>query len=133
MICSGVKSEAAVRASSNAFKAISNLILGYKASALVINRDEILNKKILNVPQEKNESRQLTFTINRNYHMSKKIKAILRENQDDINTLLGESTRLIVAERRNQNTASILFAKSGFSKVDLPMNESQKCGAGEDV
>ena len=101
-----------------------------REKALLINRDEILNKKILNVPRENNESRQLTFTINRNDHMSKKIKAILRENQDDINTLLGEPTRLIVAERRNQNTASILFAKSGFSKVDLPMNESQKCGGG---
>ena len=81
----------------------------------LINRDEILNKRILNVPQEKNESRQLTFTINRDNEMSKKIKAILRENQDDINTLLGEPTRLIVAERRNQNTASILFAKLSFS------------------
>ena len=48
--------------------------------------------------------------------MSKKIKAILRENQDDINTLLGEPTRLIVAERRNQNTASIYLQNRVFQK-----------------
>ena len=58
-----------------------------REKALLVNRDQILNKRILNVQKENKESKQWTFTINRDNHMSKKIKAILRENQDDINTL----------------------------------------------
>ena len=60
--------------------------------------------------------------------MSKKIRAILRENQHDIDTLLGGSTRLIVAEKKNNSTASLLFAKSSFSKCEIMEGETQKCG-----
>ena len=74
------------------------------------------------------ETKQMTFIVNRDAFMSGQIKHILKENQDDINTLLGAPTRLIVAERRNQNTASLLFAKSGFSSETLERNPNQKCG-----
>ena len=49
------------------------------------------------------------------------------ENQSDIDTLLGEPTRLIVAERRSQNTASMLFAKSSFSSEYAEEKEDQRC------
>ena len=60
--------------------------------------------------------------------LSKKIRAILQENQSDIDKLLGGPTRLIVAEKRNNNTASLLFAKSSFSKCEIVEGENQKCG-----
>ena len=62
--------------------------------------------------------------------MSSKIKEILNENQQDINTLLGEDTRLIVAERRNNNIASTLFAKSSFSLCPKLVGVDQKCRGG---
>ena len=58
--------------------------------------------------------------------MCKSIKKILQENQHDINALLGP-TRLIVAERRNSNIASMLFAKASFSQNIVPVGRDQKC------
>ena len=48
--------------------------------------------------------------------MGKKIKDILNECQSDIDELLGGSTRIIVTERKNNSTASMVFAKSSFAK-----------------
>ena len=67
------------------------------------------------------------FVANRDDFMTRKIKDILKENQRDIDTLLGGPTRLIVAERRNNNIASTLFAKSSFSQCLTPEGENQKC------
>ena len=60
--------------------------------------------------------------------MSKHVRCILKNNQSDIDKLLGGSTRLIVAERKNNSTASLMFAKSSFSKCEVQEAESQKCG-----
>ena len=62
--------------------------------------------------------------------MCKSIKKILEENQHDINLLLGEPTRIIVAKRRNSNIASMLFAKSSFSQSITPVGTDQKCNGG---
>ena len=43
---------------------------------------------------------------------------------------LGGSTRIIVAERRNGNIASMLFAKSSFSQAVVPIGTDQKCEGG---
>ena len=59
--------------------------------------------------------------------MCKNIKRILSENKFDIETLLGGPTRLIVAERRNNNIASLLFAKSSFSRDIIPVGVDQQC------
>ena len=100
-----------------------------KRDALALNREEILNTDCsIDTEKKDDEKRTLTFIMNRDNYMSKQIKLILKENQNDIDTLLGGPTRLIVAERRNANTASILFAKSGFSKELLGMGSDQKCG-----
>ena len=45
-----------------------------------------------------------------------------------INYLFGKEIRVIVAERRNPNTASLLFAKSGFAKEQCISDDTQKCG-----
>lgn len=76
----------------------------------------------------KKKHRQLTFTVNRDYIMSRKIKSIMKDNQDDINRLLGGPVRLIVAERKNNSTASLVFAKSSFSKCIADEGSDQKCG-----
>ena len=99
--------------------------------ALSLDRNEILKtsqKPAEDLPSQ--PKRQLTFVINRNDHMCKSIKRILEENQHDINLLLGEPTRIIVAERRNSNVASMLFAKSSFSQSITPVGTDQKCNGG---
>ena len=96
--------------------------------ALELDREEILNLCTSKRPDVKDEN-QLIFTINHDHHIRKQIKEILRENQSGINELLGKDTRLIVAERRNTNIASALFAKSAFSREEQKMNENQKCGS----
>ena len=59
--------------------------------------------------------------------MRKKISAILFQNKNDIEELCGGPTRLIVAERKNNNTASLVFGKSAFSKCLIEEGENQKC------
>jgi hypothetical protein len=100
--------------------------------ALCLNREEILGNSSRPIEAESSnqDQRQLTFVINRNYHMCRSIKKILEENRCDIETLLGGPTRIIVAERRNSNIASMLFAKSSFSKNIVPIGLDQKCHGG---
>ncbi len=74
-----------------------------------MNRNDLLNPKKKDTDDENDVTRQLTFTVNRDQIMSKKIKAILHENQADIDKLLGGPTRLIVAERKNNSTASLVL------------------------
>ena len=101
-----------------------------KEKALKIDRREILGtpKPIKDLPSQ--PSNQLTFVINRDEYMCKSIKKILNDNKHDIETLLGGPTHTIVAERRNSNIASMLFAKSSFSRSIIPIGSSQKCNGG---
>lgn len=96
-----------------------------RTKALQLDRVCILSADVTRKPE--GDVRQLIFTINRDNFMRKKIKQILDDNQDDINDLLGCDTRLLVAERRNQNIASSLFAKSSFSREKLQKKDNQKC------
>ena len=52
---------------------------------------------------------------------------LFREMSALVNKLLGGPTRLIVAERKNNSTASLLFGKSSFSKCITDESENQKC------
>ena len=79
----------------------------------------------------KTPQNKITFTVNRDEQMSKRIRVILQDNQTDIDKLLGGPTRLIVAERNNNSTASLTFAKSSFSRSVTKEADDQKCwGAG---
>ena len=99
--------------------------------ALRLDRKEILGTSPRNTEELSSQSkRQLTFVINRDNHMCRGIKKILAENKHDIDTLLGGPTQVIVAERRNSNIASMLFAKSSFSKSIVPIGVDQKCHGG---
>ena len=96
-----------------------------KKKALKLDREKILTDDTQT--KEREAKNQLIFTLNRDKYMSTKIKELLEENQNEINEILGEETRLIVAEKRNQNLASTLFAKSSFSKELCDPKDSQKC------
>ena len=65
--------------------------------------------------------------MNRDGFMCKSVKKILDNNKHDIEILLGGSTRIIIADRRNSNNASMLFSKYSFSKSFVPIGSSQKC------
>ena len=59
-----------------------------------INREEILS--VTTSKKKEEETKQLTFLINRNGYMCKKIKEILKNSYQDIEQLLGK-IRLVVA------------------------------------
>ena len=99
-----------------------------KMKALALDRRQILSS--IGTQKPKDDTRQIIFTINHDKHINKQIKDILSDSQNEINELLGGETRLIVAERRNVNIASSLFAKSAFSKEEPKRKESQKCNVG---
>ena len=88
-----------------------------KKRAAELDRERILSPRSNNDTQPtKIVDKMLTFTMNRNDFMRKKISDILFEYKNDIEELCGGPTRLVVAERKNNNTGSLVFGKSAFSK-----------------
>ena len=110
------------------FKAIE--IQTAKEKALKLDRDVILSADRSQRPNEPNTDKQLTFLINRDSFMCKEIKKIMKRYKPDIQRLLGENTRVIVAERKNCSIASTVFAKSSFSRNVIELKEDQKCNNG---
>ena len=107
----------------------TNEIEDAKKRALSLNRYDLLKPRVKRSQKDDAEDqRQITFTVNRDDMMSKEIKSILKDHQTDINKLLGGETRLIVAERKNNSTASLMFGKSSFSKCLVQEAENQECG-----
>ena len=104
-------------------------ILNAKKKALTLNRTDLLEPKP-DTERKDAVGKQLTFTVNRNDFMTKQIKEILNECQHDIDELLGESTRIIVAERRTNSTASMVFAKSSFARKIVEEGINQECEVG---
>ena len=86
-----------------------------KLKALNLDRTAILNADRQNYSRQ-NSQKKLTFLINRDGFMSKAIKKLMKDCNPDIDRLLGEETRIIVAERKNSSISSAVFAKSAFSK-----------------
>ena len=98
-----------------------------KQKALRLDRDEILTSDRRKTAKETNSTKQLTFMINRSGFMCTEIKRILKDCKPDIDRLLGEDTRVILAERKNSSIGSCVFAKSSFSENAMEMKEDQKC------
>ena len=54
----------------------------------------------------------------------------MKDNQEMINYLFGKEIRVIVAERRNPNTACLLFTKSDFAKEMCTSDDTPRYGHG---
>ena len=105
-------------------------LLVAKDKALLVDRVAVL-RNANNAPTRSSSGDDtLTFVINHDKKGSSQIRNIMKDNQEMINYLFGKEIRVIVAERRNPNTASLLFAKSGFAKEMCLSDDTQKCGHG---
>ena len=100
-----------------------------KVKALKINRLAILDGANSNSNVKKTKEDTLTFVINHDRIGSSEIRKIVRSNQEMINYLFGKEVNIVVAERRSPNTASLLFAKSGFARELSILKESQRCSS----
>ena len=103
-------------------------LVAAKERALLIDRAEVLRNSAIDkfdVLQKDNDT--LTFVINHDKKGSAHIRKVIKENQEIIDYLFGKDIKVIVAERRNPNTASILFAKSAFAQKLCEDKKSQKC------
>ena len=98
-----------------------------KVKALQIDRNAVLNNATNNNIISKNKEDTLTFVINHDRKGSSEIRKIVRNNKEMIDYLFGKEIKIVVAERRSPNTASLLFAKSGFAKEQFVVRSSQKC------
>ena len=88
-----------------------------KEKALLINRDEVLRNANLDTLNSQIGNDALTFVINHDRVGSYQIRKLMKDNQEMINYLFGREIKVVVAERRNPKTGSLLFAKSGFEKA----------------
>ena len=61
--------------------------------------------------------------------VKKEINKIIRKKQQEIERLVGKDTEIRITERRNPNTASLLFCKSSFANVNVTNKNNQKCNA----
>ena len=100
------------------------MLIAAKEKALMID----LKNTNLDNPKSQAESDSLIFVINHDKIGSSQIRKLLRDNQEIINYLFGKEIKVIVTERRNPNTASLLFAKSGFAK-EIGESHTQECGS----
>ena len=64
--------------------------------------------------------------------MVKNIKRVVKECQSDIDRLIGK-TRIVVAERRNGDIGSCVFAKSSFSTQETTLNWRKTKNVREEV
>ena len=102
-----------------------------KLNALKINRNKIIESRLSEgtekiVKIDENETRILTFVMNHDAIIKTEIKKILHDNEEGISKAIGKN-RIIIAEKRNMNTASMLFQKAGFSKTKVLPKTDQKC------
>ena len=103
-------------------------LIAARDKALLIDRMDVLRNANLDIPNAQAESDSLTFVINHDRIGSSQIRKLMRDNQEMINYLFGKEIKVIVAERRNPNTASLLFAKSAFAK-EARNSLTQSCGS----
>ena len=97
-----------------------------RSKAMNLNRSEILSPDKKRKAAKEENSKTLTFMINRNDFMAKKLKEVLNECHPDIERLLGK-TKVMVAERKNCSIGSAVFAKSAFSRETVHPKKNQKC------
>ena len=64
--------------------------------------------------------------MNHDVRIKSEVKKILSDNEEGIIRAI-DKNRIIIAETRNKNTASIRFQKMGFSKIKLSPEDNQKC------
>ena len=99
--------------------------------AMLLNTHDILvpsKKKVKPADTDK----KLTFLIYHNEIMVKNTKRVVKECQSDIDRLIGK-TRIVVAERRNGNIGSCVFAKSSFSTQETTLNWRKTKNVREEV
>ena len=99
-----------------------------KERALALDRDEILANHRSSTTDEANEEDILTFVINHDPAMASVIRRFLDSRKEILHQLIGER-KIIISERRGPNTASLLFAKSGFSSQSVTPKENQRSNA----
>jgi hypothetical protein len=93
-----------------------------------LDRSTVLNRDVSEVNQNTNEAEEvMIMPINKDYGLKKELMKFFEDNKQELVRLIGDK-RVIVAERKHANTASLLFNKSGFSQTELDLRESQKCG-----
>ena len=95
---------------------------------LQVDRVAILNEANSNLPVSKEKENTLTFVINHDKVGSSQIRNVVKENKEMIDYLFGKEMKIVVAERRSPNTASLLFAKSSFAKDLVEEKDIQECG-----
>ena len=104
-------------------------LLAAKERALQVDRLKILKSVNNNFEPPKKDGDALTFVINHDVKGSSQIRKLMKNNQEMINYLFGREIKVIVAERRSPNTASLLFAKAAFANEMAVVRDTQKCGS----
>ena len=84
-----------------------------KGKALLMDREEILARHQVGPSRKKESGDLLTCVINHDPQMAGLLSTFLKNNQESQARMMGEK-RLVISERRNPTTASLLFAKSKF-------------------
>ena len=104
-----------------------------KETALSLNREQILGitpstQSPVNPPPPISTSdRTLTFVMTYSCY-TEHVRKLINSLKPDILMLTG-TDKIIIANRKNPNTSSLLYCKSSFSNILPKVNSNQRCSA----
>ena len=103
-----------------------------KAKALSLNRQDMLkfdNTDVATPPDPVIDSTSKSIVFISTYSCyTSPLKQLVQGMKTDIKTLIGHD-KIIFANKKNPNTASLLFCKASFAQQPKEIKSNQKCGA----
>ena len=96
------------------------LVAASKQRAMVLEREPLLR-----VTPKAQSEKSLIYVATYNHELFK-LRNYIKSLSEDITTLIGHAN-IMLASRRNKNTAAILFNRFGFAQNES-INSNQKCG-----
>ena len=102
-----------------------------KSKALSLNRNDLLNIDTIDTPLQSvanpsSTSNSIVFISTYSCYTNP-LKNLVQSMKTDIKHLIGHDN-IIFANKKNPNTASLLFCKSSFAQLPKQMQNNQKCG-----
>jgi hypothetical protein len=104
---------------------------GYTAKELLVPAERArsqVRQRLLENQGDKTTQKDdiITMIINKDCGLKKVLNSFFESVKEEFTAIVGEK-RILVAERRLANTASLLFSKAGFSQTTMEVRDSQKC------
>jgi hypothetical protein len=106
---------------------------GYSIEHLAVAREKALSldRTTLLTPSNATsakDQRVLACVIYQDPGLRKELSSFFKAHEKELKQLLGD-VKFVISEKRHANISSMFFQKGGFSQIEEPIRENQKCGS----